>query len=166
MTESPTTETKPNTRLIAVTLDEASIGRADPKIDHERQVAIFDIIENNSFALEGHENDGPYRLNLSLDDDRLVFDVVDEAEKELARPDISLLPFRRILKDYFLVLESYYKAVSEGQPTKIEAIDMGRRGLHDEGSRLLMERLADTIVIDFETARRLFTLLAALHWKG
>ncbi len=166
MTDPHTPETPANAKLVAVTLDEASIARVDPKIDHERQVAIFDILENNSFVLKSQETKGPYRLHLSLDDDRLIFEVSDEAEQALERYDMSLMPFRRTLKDYFLVLESYYQAVGESQPAKIEAIDVGRRGLHDEGSQLLMERLADKIEIDFATARRLFTLLAALHWKG
>ena len=137
MTESKKTDAPENAKLIAVTLDEASITRVDPKIDHERQVAIFDILENNSFQLKGHEANGPFRLHLSLEDDRLIFDVEDEAAQRLERHGMSLMPFRRILKDYFLVLESYYQAVSDGQPTKIEAIDMGRRGLHDEGSQVL-----------------------------
>ncbi len=166
MTDPKTTDTSASAKLIEVTLDAASIARVDPKIDHERQVAIFDILESNSFQLKGYETKGPFRLHLSLDDDRLLFDVADEAELPLDRHEMSLMPFRRILKDYFLVLESYYQAVSDSQPAKIEAIDMGRRGLHDEGSQILLERLGDKFVIDFATARRLFTLLAALHWKG
>lgn len=166
MTNTETPETPSDSKLIAVTLDEASIGRIDPQIDHERQVAIFDILENNSFVLKGRESDGPYRLHLSLDDDRLVFDLSNESELALEKYDMSLMPFRRILRDYFLVLESYQKAVSESQAAKIEAIDVGRRGLHDEGSQLLKERLSEKLDIDFATARRLFTLLAALHWKG
>lgn len=163
-TIAPAMET--TAKLIAVTLDEASIARVDPKIDHERQVAIFDILEENSFALVSGEHAGPFRLGLSLEDDRLLFRVEDEAEHELATYDLSLLPFRRILRDYFLILDSYYKAVADGAPGKIEAIDVGRRGLHDEGSQLLKDRLGEKITIDFDTARRLFTLLAALHWKG
>lgn len=166
MTESKTTQAPANTKLVSVTLDEASIARVDPKIDHERQVAIFDILEENSFVLKNFETKGPFRLHLSIDDDRLLFRVEDEAENKLDQLDMSLMPFRRILKDYFIVLESYYKAVSESQPAKIEAIDVGRRGLHDEGSQILMDRLAEKIVVDFATARRMFTLLAALHWKG
>jgi len=166
MTDPQTPEAPESSKLIAVTLDAASIARVDPKIDHERQVAIFDILEKNSFQLKGHEAAGPYRLHLALNEDRLLFDVENEAEQPLDRYEMSLKPFRRILKDYFLVLESYYKAVSESQPAKIEAIDVGRRGLHDEGSQILLERLGEKFVIDFATARRLFTLLAALHWKG
>lgn len=166
MTGPNTNDAPENSKLIAVALDEASIARVDPKIDHERQVAIFDILENNTFQLKGHETKGPFRLQLSLEEDRLVFEVKDEAELYLDRHDMSLMPFRRILKDYFLVLESYYQAVNDSQPAKIEAIDVGRRGLHDEGSQILLERLGEKFVIDFATARRLFTLLAALHWKG
>lgn len=166
MTETETTERQSDARLVAVTLDEASIGRIDPKIDHERQVAVFDLLEGNTFKPKTRPHDGPFRLHLELVEDRLVFHVENEREKELTQTDLSLVPFRRILKDYFLVLESYYKAVSEGQPSKIEAIDVGRRGLHDEASRMLQDRLADKIEIDFETARRFFTLLTALHWKG
>lgn len=166
MTESQKNDVEDNAKLIAVTLDAASIARVDPKIDHERQVAIFDILENNSFQLMGEKKNGPYRLHLALDEDRLLFAVEDESEQPLDRYEMSLKPFRRILKDYFLVLESYYKAVSDSQPAKIEAIDVGRRGLHDEGSQILLERLGEKFVIDFATARRLFTLLAALHWKG
>lgn len=166
MPEIDSSSNEHTAKLIAVTLDEASIGRADPKVDHERQVAIFDILENNTFQLRSGAHSGPFRLHLSIDDDRLVFQIEDEDEQELAKHSMSLVPFRRILRDYFLILESYYKAVSDGQPGKIEAIDMGRRGLHDEGSQLLNERLGEEIVIDFATARRLFTLLAALHWKA
>lgn len=166
MTEIETTELQSDARLVAVTLDEASIGRIDPKIDHERQVAVFDLLEDNTFQPKQLAQKGPYRLHLELVEDRLVFHVEDDQQRELTKTDLSLVPFRRILKDYFLVLESYYKAVSEGQPSKIEAIDVGRRGLHDEASRMLQERLADKIEIDFETARRFFTLLTALHWKG
>ena len=166
MSENTTPEPDPRTKLISITLDVASIARADPKIDHERDVAIFDLLESNYFSVEGHETDGPYRLHLSIESDSLVMSINNKGQESVAAPTLSLRPFRRILKDYFLVLESYYKAVSEAQPGKIEAIDVGRRGLHDEGSRLLMERLAGKIKIDFDTARRLFTLLAALHWRG
>lgn len=166
MTDSQSTQAPTSTKLIAVTLDEESIARIDPKIDHERQVAIFDILEENSFALKEFETKGPFRLHLALDEDRLLFCVEDEDSQKLDQVDMSLKPFRRILRDYFIVLESYYKAVGESQPAKIEAIDVGRRGLHDEGSQLLMDRLSEKIVVDFATARRMFTLLAALHWKG
>ena len=152
-------------RLIEVVLDEASIGRTNSEVEHEREVAIFDLLEKNRFALEAHEA-GPYTLRLSLADNRLVFTVADEAREQIQHVMLSLSPFRRIVKDYFLICDSYYAAIKTQPAAKIEAIDMGRRGLHDEGSRLLQERLKGKINVDIATARRLFTLLCALHWKG
>ena len=152
-------------RLIEVVLDEASIGRNNAEVEHEREVAIFDLLEQNRFALQDHEA-GPYTLKLSLADNRLVFTVADAAREPIQHVMLSLSPFRRLVKDYFLMCESYYQAIKVATPSRIEAIDMGRRGLHDEGSRLLMERLKGKILIDIATARRLFTLICALHWKG
>ncbi len=152
-------------RLVEVTLDQASIGRNNAEVDHEREVAIFDLLEKNSFALEGHDG-GPYTLNLSLADNRLVFTVGDTDRAPIQHVMLSLSPFRRLVKDYFLICESYYQAIKTQPASKIEAIDMGRRGLHDEGSQLLLERLKGKVAIDLPTARRLFTLLCALHWKG
>ena len=152
-------------RLNHVALDPASIGRHTPDIEHEREVAIFDLLEANYFSLVGHES-GPYRLLLSIADDRLVFRVANDEEQHLSSFMLSLKPFRRIVKDYFIVCESYFEAIKTAPPSRIEAIDMGRRGLHDEGSRLLMTRLDGKISVDFDTARRLFTLICALHWKG
>ncbi len=152
-------------RLVDVSLDESSIQRRTPDIDHERQVAIFDLLEDNHFRLE-KGSDGPYSLKLSLAENRLVFAVGGEDKKPLTSLLLSLSPFRRIVKDYFIVCESYYDAIKTAPPSRIEALDMGRRGLHDEGSRLLMERLEGKIEVDFATARRLFTLICALHWKG
>jgi uncharacterized protein (UPF0262 family) len=152
-------------RLIEVVLDEASIGRNNAEVEHEREVAIFDLLEKNRFALEAHDA-GPYTLRLSLADNRLVFTVCDEGREPIQHVMLSLSPFRRIVKDYFLICDSYYAAIKTQPATKIEAIDMGRRGLHDEGSRLLQERLKGKINVDLATARRLFTLLCALHWKG
>jgi uncharacterized protein (UPF0262 family) len=152
-------------RLVEVTLDSGSIGRNSADVDHEREVAIFDLLERNSFALENHDR-GPYTLHLSLADNRLVFTVGDEHRAPIANVMLSLSPFRRLVKDYFLMCESYYQAIKTAPASRIEAIDMGRRGLHDEGSRLLMERLKGKILIDIATARRLFTLICALHWKG
>ncbi len=154
------------TRLIAVTLDEASLGRDNPEVEHEREVAIFDLIEKNNFALEGEGQEGPYALHLSLADNRLVFAISDESGVPLQQVMLSLSPFRRIIKDYFLICDSYYAAIKTQPASKIEAIDMGRRGLHDEGSHLLMERLKGKVAVDIATARRLFTLLCALHWKA
>jgi uncharacterized protein (UPF0262 family) len=151
-------------RLIEVTLDEGSIGRNNAEVEHEREVAIFDLLEKNSFALDGH--DGPYTLHLSLADNRLVFNVGDSGRSPIQQVTLALSPFRRLVKDYFLVCESYYAAIKTQPASKIEAIDMGRRGIHDEGSHLLLERLRGKIEVDIATARRLFTLLCALHWKG
>lgn len=158
-------ETDPACRLIAIVLDQKSIGRTNPDIEHEREVAIFDLIDSNQFELEGRER-GPYRLVLSIAEDRLVLNVSGEDSNQIASFLLSLSPFRRIVKDYFLVCESYFGAIKTAPASKIEAIDMGRRGLHDEGSRLLQERLKGKVRVDFPTARRLFTLICALHWKG
>jgi uncharacterized protein (UPF0262 family) len=152
-------------RLVAVTLDEGSIGRTNAEVEHEREVAIFDLLERNAFALEGHDG-GPYTLHLSLADNRLVFIVGDTERAPIQHVMLSLSPFRRLVKDYFLICESYYQAIKTQPASKIEAIDMGRRGIHDEGSQLLLERLKGKIAVDIATARRLFTLLCALHWKG
>jgi len=152
-------------RLIAVELDAASIGRSTADVEHERNIAIYDLIEDNRFVLPGHPTGG-YRLHLSIRDNRLVFDIRDEADSPLVLHMLSLTPLRKIVKDYFLICDSYYAAIRTATPSQIETIDMGRRGVHDEGSRLLMQRLAGKIMVDFETARRLFTLVCALHWKG
>ena len=153
-------------RLVEVTLDAKSIGRNNQEVEHEREVAIFDLLESNSFKLGGHDGSGPYSLHLSLADNRLVFAVGDEARNPITQLMLSLSPFRRLVKDYFLLCESYFEAIKTAPPSRIEAIDVGRRGLHDEGSQLLVERLKGKIAIDLPTARRLFTLLCALHWKG
>jgi uncharacterized protein (UPF0262 family) len=152
-------------RLVAVTLDENSIGRSSPDVEHERAVAIYDLIEDNSFAPVDHDG-GPYSLNLSLAENRLVFDIrLSDGEPVMAHM-LSLTPFKRIIKDYFLICDSYYEAIRTATPDRIEAIDMGRRGLHDEGSRILQERIKRKLKVDFDTARRLFTLICVLHWKG
>lgn len=152
-------------RLIEVELDE-SIGRSTPDVEHERAVAIFDLIEENSFRPVGDNGGGPYKLKLSISEKRLVFSVSREDGAAVVTHILSLTPFRRIVKDYYLICESYYAAIRSSTPSQIEAIDMGRRGLHNEGSQTLMERLAGKIEIDFDTARRLFTLLCVLHWRG
>ncbi|MEX0841691.1 MAG: UPF0262 family protein [Xanthobacteraceae bacterium] len=152
-------------RLVAVTLDGMSIGRSDPNIEHERKVAIRDLLEHNSFAPEGHKG-GPYKLHLSTRENRLMFDVKTAKDEPVVTHLLSLTPFRRIVKDYFMICDSYYQAVRAATPDRIEALDMGRRGVHDEGARLLMERLKRKAKVDFATARRLFTLIYALHWKG
>lgn len=152
-------------RLIDVELD-ASIGRSTPDVEHERAVAIFDLIEENSFWPHADEAGGPYRLKLSLVEARLVFAVSRENGDVVVSHLLSLTPFRRIVKDYFAICESYYEAIRRSTPSQIEAIDMGRRGLHNEGSQTLMDRLAGKIEIDFDTARRIFTLVCVLHWRG
>ena len=152
-------------RLVKITLDEGSIGRSSPDIEHERAVAIYDLIEDNLFAPADHR-DGPYALHLSITENRLVFDIRQQDGTPLMAHLLSLTPFRKIVKDYFMICDSYYKAIRTATPTQIEAIDMGRRGLHNEGSDLLQERLKEKIEIDFDTARRLFTLICVLHWKG
>ncbi|MFP1632927.1 UPF0262 family protein [Zhengella sp. ZM62] len=152
-------------RLIDVVLDE-SIGRSTPDVEHERAVAIFDLVEENSFRPVGDTGDGPYRLKLSLVESRLVFEVTRESGDAVITHILSLTPFRRIVKDYYMICESYYEAIRTASPAQIEAIDMGRRGLHNEGSQTLMERLDGKIEVDFDTARRLFTLVCVLHWRG
>jgi len=152
-------------RLVAVTLDESSIGRSSPDVEHERAVAIYDLIEDNSFRPAGHKG-GPYALNLGIDGSRLVFDIRLADGTPVIAHLLSLAPFRRIVKDYFTVCDSYYAAIRGATPDRIEALDMARRSLHDDGSRLLMERLKRKVALDFDTARRLFTLVTVLHWKG
>ena len=152
-------------RLISVDLDEDSIGRGSPDIEHERAIAIYDLLEENHFALAGHDS-GPYQLMLSIQEKRLVFDIRDEGGGPVVTHILSLLPFRRIVKDYFLVCESYFQMIRTASPSRIEAVDMGRRGIHNEGSNVLTERLEGKIDVDFDTARRLFTLICVLHWKG
>ncbi len=152
-------------RLIDIQLDQASIGHVSANIDHEREVAIFDILEGNQFTIVGRD-DGPYKLALSVVETRLVLAITTENDEEVVTHLLSLTPFKRIIKDYFAVCETYYSAIKTAPPSSIQAIDMGRRGLHDDGSRVLIERLEGKVEIDFDTARRLFTLIAALHLKG
>jgi uncharacterized protein (UPF0262 family) len=152
-------------RLIKIILDEDSIGPGTRDVEHERAVAIYDLVEQNSFAPVGHDG-GPYCLKLQLAGNRLIFDIRTEDDRPVVAHHLSLTPFRRLVKDYFLVCESYYQAIRTATPSQIEAIDMGRRGLHDEGSEILIERLKHKVALDFDTARRLFTLITVLHWKG
>lgn len=151
--------------LTTVTLDEGSLGRGNPDQEHERAIAIWDILERNHFAVPGHEG-GPYALHVALVEKKLTLDVRNSGAEPVVTHFLSLTPFRRVIKDYELVCESYYAAIRTASPAQIEAIDMGRRGLHDEAAELLRERLAGKIEVDFDTARRLFTLIFALHWKG
>jgi uncharacterized protein (UPF0262 family) len=154
-------------RIIEVILDEDSIGRSSPEVDQERQVAIFDLLEGNFFELfQGPQ--GPYRLNIAMVEQRIAFAVtcVEKETEPCATFLLSMSPFRSVVKDYFLVCESYFDAIKSAPPSRIEALDMGRRALHDEGSKLLVERFEGKIRMDNPTSRRLFTLLCALHWKG
>jgi uncharacterized protein (UPF0262 family) len=151
-------------RLVSVDLDE-SIGRAAPDVEHDRAVAIVDLIEDNLFEPAGFEG-GRFRLKLALADRRLVFDIADEGQAPLAVHILSLTPFRRVIRDYFLICDSYYEAIRTATPSQIEAIDMGRRGIHNDGSDLLRERLKGKIELDKDTARRLFTLICVLHRRA
>ena len=153
-------------RIVHVELVERNVVRRRPEVEHERAVALFDLLEENSFHLTDHPDSGPYRLYLSIEENRLSFDVRDAQDGELARVALPLSPFRGIVRDYFLICDSYYKAIKTASPSQIEAIDMGRRGLHDEGSGQLRERLAGRIEVDHGTARRLFTLICVLHIRG
>ncbi|MER0237122.1 UPF0262 family protein [Fulvimarina sp. MAC8] len=152
-------------RLIDVELDE-SIGRTTPDIEHERNVAIFDLIEENQFDPVGAPDGGKFKLKLSIADKRLVFDIRGEEDEQLVTHILSLTPFRKVIKDYFMICDSYYEAIRSSTPQQIEAIDMGRRGIHNDGSETLRERLSGKIEVDKDTARRLFTLICALQRRG
>ena len=152
-------------RLAGIVLDEATVVRRTREIEQEREIAIYDLLESNSFTPIG-SNGGPYNLVLAIEENRLVFDIRLSDDTPHGKVMLSLTPFRRVVKDYFLICESYYKAIRNAPPSQIEALDMGRRGLHDEGSKLLRQRLAGKIELDFDTARRLFTLICVLHLKG
>jgi uncharacterized protein (UPF0262 family) len=152
-------------RLAAVTLDEATIGRANQDVEHEREVAIYDLLERNSFAPVGHDG-GPYALHLSVNGNRLAFAITLTDGTAVVTHLLSLTPLRRIVKDYYLICDSYYQAIRTATPDKIEAIDMGRRAIHNDGSQILLERLNGKVAVDTDTARRLFTLICVLHWKG
>ncbi len=151
--------------LTAITLDERSIVRRTREIEQERDIAIYDLIEANSFKPEGSPG-GPYKLILGVEDNRLTFDIRLEDDSPHGKIMLSLTPLRRVIKDYFLICDSYYKAIRNAPPSQIEALDMGRRGLHDEGSVLLRERLKGKVELDHDTARRIFTLICVLHLKG
>ena len=149
-------------RLTKIDLDERSVLRRSPDVEHERAVAIVDLLDGNHFAPAGHPG-GPYHLTLSIADNRLVLDIAHENGAVVDRLQLPLLPFRKIVRDYFTVCESYYEAIKKSGPSRIEALDMGRRALHNEGSTQLQSRLAERVEIDFDTARRLFTLICVLH---
>lgn len=149
-------------RLVDIRLDEATLPPASADAEHDRRVAVFDLLEENSFTLDGLDA-GPYALALSILEQRLVFAVRDQAGAEARTFILSLTTFRRVIRDYFAICDSYYEAIRTATPDRIEAIDMARRGLHNEGSEILVERLAGKVTIDHDTARRLFTLICALH---
>ncbi len=152
-------------RIVHIQLDEKSGVRRRPEVEQERAIAIFDLLEENSFAPIGDEN-GPYAVHLSVEDNRLLLDIRTQDGQPLQSITLPVKQFQSIIKDYFLICESYFDAIRKSTPAQIEAIDVGRRGLHNEGSSLLKERLADKIDLDFDTARRLFTLVCILHIKG
>ena len=153
-------------RLYAVDIDDRGLVAPTPEIEQERKVAIYDLLEENSFALpRAGEMPGPYRLGLAVREGRLVFAVWTEASEKVAEFHLSMGPFRQVVKDYFQICESYFEAVKRLPPSQIEAIDMARRGIHNEGARVLQERLEGKAVVDKDTARRLFTLICVLHWR-
>ncbi len=161
---SGTEDNKPQTRLVDVELDLESIAHRGPDVEHERRIAIFDLLEENHFHPAGSEG-GPYRLRLGLQENRLVFQITHETDSSQYTHVLSLTPLKRVIRDYFVVCDTYYQAIRSASPMQIEAIDMGRRGLHDEGSQVLRERLSGKINVDHDTARRLFTLICALRMK-
>jgi uncharacterized protein (UPF0262 family) len=156
---------KPDGRLIAIEFDSRMATAPTPDADHERRVAIYDILEENSFSLVGHGG-GPYRLTLANEAGRLVFDIAGEDEARITMIGLAMSPLRRIVKDYFMICDTYHRAIRQATPSQIETIDMARRSLHDEGAGLLTERLKGKVEFDPKTARRLFTLISVLFWRG
>ncbi len=158
------------THIIAIELDDSGLPPPTPEIEQERKVAMFDLLEQNSFDLPKRDDravpNGPYRVNLAIRDKRLVFGVTTEGGDMAAEFHLSLGPFRQVVKDYFQICASYFDAVKTMPPSRIETIDMARRGIHDEGSRVLRERLEGKALVDRDTARRLFTLICVLHFGG
>ncbi len=156
-------------RLIAVELDERTILWRNADVEQERRVAIFDLLEANSFApttIFAGEYEGPFKLLMRVEEGRLGFDLRDKDDAALESFAVPLSPFRRIIRDYFAICDSYYKAIRDATPSHIETVDMARRGIHNDGAELLIERLAERVVVDFDTARRLFTLICVLHIRG
>ena len=152
-------------RLIAIDIDDRGLAKPTPEMDQERKVAIFDLLEENCFTLpRAAEFPGPYRLLLALREGRLVFAVASQAGDKVAEFHLSLGPFRQVVKDYTQICESYFEEVRILPPARIEAIDMARRGIHNEGARVLQERLEGKAVVDAATARRLFTLICVVQW--
>ena len=157
-------------RITKIELDDSNLPPATPEVDQERRVAIYDLLEDNSFVLpaqtDKNAHQGPYHLDLSIRDKRLVFDVQTEDNEKVGEFHLSLGPFRQVVKDYFQICESYFEAVKSMPPAQIETIDMARRGIHNEGARVLSERLEGKAELDHDTARRLFTLVCVLHFGG
>lgn len=151
-------------RIVNIFLDEKSVVRRAAHVEHERKVAVYDLLEDNVFKPAGGHA-GPFNLHLGIEENRLIFDIRTEDEDALERFSLPLNSFRRIVKDYFMVCESYFEAIKTAPPSRIETLDMGRRGLHNEGSELLRDRLDGKVEIDTPTARRLFTLICVLHIK-
>jgi len=152
-------------RLVDIVLDETSLAPANPNVEHERRIAVFDLKESNVFGVAG-EDKGPYVLLLGVADGRLAFHVNNETGAQVCAYHLSLSPLRKLIKDYFLICESYYSAIRTATPSQIEAIDMGRRGLHNDGAEILAKTLDGKFKVDFETSRRLFTLICALHVRS
>ncbi|WP_225028382.1 UPF0262 family protein [Xinfangfangia pollutisoli] len=155
-------------RICHIEIDEKGLARPTPEIEQERRVAIFDLLEENRFGLPLRDGravpDGPYRLHLAIRENRLVFDIATEDGARVGEFHLSLGPFRQVVKDYFQICESYFDAVKRLPPSQIEAIDMARRGIHNEGAAILQDRLSGKAEVDTDTARRLFTLICVLHW--
>jgi len=158
------------TRIVHIEIDESNLPPPTPEIEQERRVAVFDLLEGNHFSLpartDREQPSGPYRVGLSVKEKRLVFDIQTEAKQKAAEFHLSLSPFRQVVKDYWSICESYFDAVKNMPPSQIETIDMARRGIHNEGARILTERLAGKADVDNDTARRLFTLICVLHFGG
>jgi uncharacterized protein (UPF0262 family) len=158
------------TRISHIEIDDSGLPPPTPEIEQERRVAVFDLLENNTFALPPRDGrpipPGPYRLRLAIREGRLVFAIATEDEAPVGEFHLSLGPFRQVVKDYFQICESYFEAVKRLPPAQIETIDMARRGIHNEGARVLQERLEGKADVDIDTARRLFTLICVLHWGG
>jgi uncharacterized protein (UPF0262 family) len=152
-------------RLLRVTLDETTLVARGPDAEHEREVAIFDLLQDNVFEVVGHDG-GPYVLNLGVRDNRLAMEIGDEAGSSVRKLAIPFALFRSLVRDYFTICEAYYEAIKTASRARIETLDMGRRSLHDEGAELLKERLAGVVEVDELTSRRLFTLICALHFRG
>ncbi len=157
-------------RISHIAIDDSNLPPPTPEIEQERKVAMFDLLEDNTFVLPQRDDrvtlQGPYHLGLSIRDKRLVFDVNTESDEKAAEFHLSMGPFRQVVKDYFQICENYFEAVKKLPPSQIETIDMARRGIHNEGSRVLQERLEGKAEIDSDTARRLFTLICVLHFGG